>query len=212
MDISNKKRVELVELTRQYMEEWTRGERTDFWLGDDSENKALWPIVDYIDKQLDIAANMILAALPLHMLQEVKKEIPLDNFALMNGIGYIPQPKDFLKLEGIRLSSWTRNVFETCKVGTDEYLHQQNKYVRGISDKPKIGLAYGKLELYSIRPDDCVCYAYYIPRVKAEEVDEKLFPFVALQCAIKVEEIFGDTNKIQTLGADLQAMLATTEV
>lgn len=209
---NNPKRIELIEKTRLYLEEWTRGERTDFFLEDNSENRAFYPIVAYIDKNLDDGAEQILAALPLHKLQGCKKELDLTTYHYANGIGYIPMPADFVKLEGIRVSSWTKNVSETCKLGDDEYLIQQNLYARGVKDKPRVGLAYGELELYSVRPDDCVCYACYIPKKPAEQLDERLFPLIALQTAIIVEEIFGDTAKIQTLGAQLQAMLTTTNV
>jgi hypothetical protein len=211
-DLTNEARLRLIERTRLRMEEWTRGERTDFLLEEGSEDRAFYPIVRYIDEYLDEAACEVLSILPPHRLQECLKDIPLEGTECREGVGYIPMPEDWIKLEGLRLRSWTRTVSEVAKVGTDEWILQQHRHTRGIQDKPVVGLAYGKLEVYSMRSCDEVVYAKYVNARKAEECPEKMFPLISLQCAILTEGVFGDDYTVQRLQQQLQTMLETLNI
>ncbi len=211
-DLTNETRLSLIERTRLRMEEWTRGERTDFWLEEGSENRALYPIVRYIDEYLDEAAATVLSVLPPHRLQECLKDIPLEGTECREGVGYIPQPTDWIKLEGIRLRSWNRTVHEVVKVGTDEWTVQQHRHSRGIMDKPVVGLAYGKIEVYSMRGCDDVVYAKYVNARRAEEMPKGLHPLVSLQCAILTEGVFGDDATVQRLTAQRNDMLMTMNI
>lgn len=211
-DLTNETRRGIIERVRLRMEEWTRGERTDFLLEEGSEDRSFYPIVRYIDEYLDEAAGEVLTILPPHRLQDCLKEIPLEGTECREGVGYIPLPKDWIKLEGLRLRSWSRTVSEVVKVGTDEWTIQQHRHSRGIQDKPVVGLAYGKIEVYSMRSCDEVVYGRYVNARKAEDCPAALHPLIALQCAILTEGVFGDDATVTRLQGQLQTMLETLNV
>lgn len=201
-------RWELIERTRLRMEEWTRGERTDFVLDEDSENRAFYPIVRYINEYLDAATNEILAVVPTWRLHECAKDLDVDALEIRDGVGYVPCPEDFIKLEALKCRTWSRSVGNTDKQGTDSYTLQQNKHSRGIQDKPHVGLAFGNLEIYSMKDEDDLEFARYIYRHKAENTPRKLHDLITLQCAYTVEGVFGNTTAVQLLGTQLQTQIA----
>lgn len=202
-------RWDLIERTRLRMEEWTRGERTDFVLDDNSENRAFYPIVRYIDEYLDVATNEILAVVPTWRIHECSKDLDVSKLEVRGGVGYIPCPEDFIKLEALKCRQWTRAVGDTDKQGTDGYTLQQNKHSRGIQDKPHVGLAFGNLEIYSMKDKDDIEVARYIYKHKAEDTPRKLHDIITLQCAYTVEGVFGNATAVELLGTQLQTQLAT---
>lgn len=211
----NETRRKLIDKTRLRLEEWTRGERTDFLLETDSENRAFYPIVTYINEYLDEACNNVLTALPLHRLADVATDLDCSGFVVDKGIGYIPLPSDFIKLEGLQMKRWSRKCWSTLKVTDDEYKVQQYKHVRGISDKPQVAVAYGNLEIYSCCDTDTtddILYAKYIPMMKAENTPERLWGLITCMCAARVEGVFGDDEAVQRLNNQLQTMMTLEQV
>lgn len=238
-------RKELVERVRLRLEEHTRGEDTDFYLGDDEgENSAFYPIVTYINSLLDEAGREVLLMLPHHRLDIVAKNFNVSSidefeekdtyesidvfgtdevekyviddevsFSVEKGIGYLKLPNDFLKLYCFKMRHWSKDVFDTLKVGSDEYRHQTYIHSRGIEDKPQVAIAYGNLEIYSCRDTMTsadIERAKYIPSLSAEKIPTSLWDIVAINTAIKVEQVFGDDASVQRLQAQLQTQLQTS--
>lgn len=202
----------LIDKVRLRMEEWTRGEDTDFLLEND---KPFYPIVTYIDEYLDEAARKVLAMLPHHRLDKVAVDFDLTNFHVENGIGYIPLPSNFIKLFGIQMKCWSRALSETLKVTEDEYKIQQHRHSRGLQDKPQVAVAFGNVEIYSCRDNDdeeSVLMAKYIPIKKAEDLPEELDEFVTIVCASIVEKVFGDYNQAKVLDDEINVMLQLSNV
>lgn len=205
----------LIDKTRLRLEEWTRGEDTNFYLGENTENAAFYPLVTYINEYLDEATNNVLTALPLHRLSDVAVDFDRTGFYVDKGIGYLPLPPDFLKVEGLRMKNWTRNCYYTLKVTDEDYKVQQHKHVRGIKDKPQIAVAFGNIEIYSCCDTDTaqdIVYAKYIPMMKAEQTPERLWNLITLMCACRVEGVFGDDAAVQRLNNQLQTIMQLEQV
>lgn len=205
----------LIDKTRLRLEEWTRGERTDFWLGENSEDAAFYPIVSYINEYLDEATKQVLLATPLHRLSDVATDFDRRGFYVDKGIGYLPLPHDFLKVEGVQMKNWTRKCYATLKVTDEEYKVQQHKHVRGIKDKPQIAIAFGNIEIYSCCDNDNaedIIYAKYIPMLKAEETPDRLWNLLTCNCAEIVAGVLGDTSQQQILQQQFASMLELEQV
>lgn len=210
---ARKRRDRIVEMTRLRMEEWTRGERTDFYLDENSENKTYYPIVRYIEEWLDEATVELLSILPEHRLRDLVVDLPNEeSIEIERGVGYMDLPTDFVRLDGLRMSCWDRTVHDVLHVTDDEYKEQRYKYSRGIQVKPAVAVAYGKIEIYSMRKGDKVEYGKYVNKRVAEETPEWMWPLIAVQTAIIVEGVFGDTATVDVLNSQLQTLLTTLKV
>lgn len=200
------------------LEEWTRGEDTDFLLDEGSEDRAFYPIATYINEYLDEAARKVLTIVPHHRLDKVAKSLPLREVevdgetittlpVIENGVGYIPVPSDFIKLFGIRMKCWERAIADTLKVTDDEYKNQQFIHSKGIQSKPKVAVAFGNIEVYSCRDNEPVLFAKYIPIKKAEDLPVEFDELVTLVCASIVEKVFGEVQQSQLFDEQINVML-----
>lgn len=201
------RRNSLIEKTRLRLEEWTRGEDTDFLLEDD---KSFYPITKYVNEYLDEAATKVLSLMPHHRLGVVAKDFDLTDFKVEKGIGYIPIPSDFIKVFGIRMSDWEREIAIPLKITDEEYKIQQHRFSRGIQSKPHIAVAFGNVEIYSCKDtytSENVVDARYIGNMKAEELPDTFDDFVTLMCAAIVEEVFGNSAQSQILEGQLNTMM-----
>lgn len=201
------RRKSLIEKTRLRLEEWTRGEDTDFLLEEDA---AMYPIVKYIDEYLDEAAWKVLVLVPNHRLSAVAADFPLSTFNVVDGIGYIDLPSDYVKVFGIKMKRWERELTLPLKATDDDYKIQMHAHTRGIHVKPMIAVAFGKLELYSCKDTDTssdIEEAKYIKRIAAERMPSEFDELLTLICASIVEKVFGNIQQQQVFDQQIQLML-----
>lgn len=83
------------------------------------------------------------------------KAMDVSTFELRpDGVGTIEVPTDYGRLQELRLSCWSRSVYEAILPGTPQYRRQQNLVTRGGTVRPVVALVpkgEGRvLELYSV--------------------------------------------------------------
>jgi hypothetical protein len=172
------------------------------------------PIYSYIDKQLQESADEVLSFAPLHKLYPV---VLSDHTveASNDGTGVITVPQDFLRLHTLKMKEWSVPIHIAISVDHPLYRHQLNKYTRGHKDKPvavlnhimqqtpKVG--YNLLTYFSVEKDHTVEKLLYIKKFEmSDDYHDTVAELIALNCAKKVYEVFGNTEQVSLMTSEIQ--------
>ena len=174
----------------------------------------LKPIYDYVDKQLPIAANEVLLSAPLHKLYATAMPSPTSS-PNTDGTGVITLPQDFLRLHTLKMQEWSVPLHIAISVDHPLYRHQLNKYTRGHKDKPVAVLnhiiqplpevEYNLLTYYSVENNHTVDKLWYIKEFEmADEFNDTVAEMIALNCAKKIYEIYGNTEQVGLMTTEIQ--------
>lgn len=114
------------------------------------------------------------------------------------GIGSLPIPTDFIKINRFKMAAWQRPVTEAISEQSPEYAQQFNKYQRGGVAKPVVAIVSNgdkkTLEYYSVPASDTthkVKEASYIPHMLPENLPEHLIEPLAWLTAYTVFLVMG---------------------
>lgn len=177
------------------------------------------PIYDYVDEQLPIAANEVLLSAPIHKLYANILQSP-NASKKEDGTGDINLPHDFLRLHTLKMKEWSVPVHVTISMDHPLYRNQLNKYTRGHGDKPVAVLShvvtttpmvhYNLLTYYSVKTDHTVEKLLYIKTFDlADNYDSTVAEMIALNCAKKIYEIFGNAEQVTVMTSEIQNVLNT---
>lgn len=174
----------------------------------------LKPVYDYVDEQLPIAANEVLLSAPIHKLSSYEKRGAEVSTSNSNGVCVITLPSDFLRLTMVKLAEWSNPVSVPIAVDHPLYKQQYNKYTRGHQDKPVVAYvdkAGDKiLECYSYNKNTEVEVLSYIKKFNdKEEYHDTISELIALTCARKVFEVFGNAEQVTMMTSEIDNVLKT---
>lgn len=172
------------------------------------------PVYDYVDEQLPIAANEVLLSAPIHKLSATQADVSGINTLNANGVCTIALPDDYLRLVKVKLTEWSTPVSIPISVDHPLYRQQHNKYTRGHQDKPVVAYvevgSEKQLECYSYTKISTVESLWYIQKFdKENEYKDAIAELIALTCARKIFEIFGNTEQVTIMTAEVQTVLNT---
>lgn len=166
------------------------------------------PIASYIDSLLNESGDEVQMLLPLHLLTPTA--ISTTPVKGDDGVYRLELADTFLRLHSIKAPTWEREVNFAISTTNPEYQLQRNKFTRSGNAKPVVAIAHeggkNKLELYSI-PDTTLEKKYFIAKVAAENLPDKLSPYVVLMCAIKVLGALERPDLAKGLTAELADMI-----
>ena len=176
----------------------------------------LKPIYSYIDEQLSIAANEVLKIAPLSMIYPAFDD---EDMLLLDG-NELKVPDDFLRLYSIKASDWSRPVHTAITKEHPLYIQQHNPYTCGSKTKPVVvydGEVDGvnkTLKLYSTEVEDAdsIDFTYVRKFGDKESYSDSIAEAIALNCAKKVYEIYGNTEMATTMQSELTAVLNNMQV
>lgn len=147
-------------------------------------------------------------------LAYIPLNIPTDTTGNKPAPTYRVNYDDFIKVYSIRLPKWSRTIHDVITPDTDPLLYEQqgNPYLRGKIINPVVALAEGRLEMYSLvvpksEMTSTNTILRYVCKSKAEQVQDNLQPFIVMQCAIKMMEIYNRTEAIAILNEEFKTML-----
>jgi hypothetical protein len=174
----------------------------------------LKPVYDYVDEQLPIAANEVLLSVPIHKLYATAMSSPTSSPNL-DGTGVITLPQDFLRLHTLKMQEWSVPIHIAISVDHPLYRHQLNKYTRGHKDKPVAVLnhimqqtpivGYNLLTYFSVEKDHTVEKLLYIKKFEmSDDYHDTVAELIALNCAKKVYEVFGNTEQVSLITSEIQ--------
>ena len=174
----------------------------------------LKPIYDYVDEQLPIAANEVLLYAPIHKLSATQADVSGINTLNANGVCTITLPDDYLRLVKVKLTEWSTPVSIPISVDHPLYRQQHIKYTRGHQDKPVVAYvevgSEKQLECYSYTKISTVESLWYIQKFDVKnEYKDAIAELIALTCARKIFEIFGNTEQVTIMTAEVQNVLNT---
>jgi hypothetical protein len=168
----------------------------------------LKPVYDYVDEQLPIAANEVLLSAPIHKLYATTVSNPTSSNN-GDGTGTITVPVDFLRLHTLKMTEWSKPVHIAISIDHPLYRNQLNKYTRGHKDKPVVVLsnvgASSILTYYSVSKDHSVEKLMYIKKFsKDDSYHDTVAELIALNCAKKIYEIYGNTEQVTLMTSEIQ--------
>lgn len=179
----------------------------------------LKPVYDYVDEQLPIAANEVLLSAPIHKLYATTVSNPTSSNN-GDGTGTITVPVDFLRLHTLKMTEWSKPVHIAISIDHPLYRNQLNKYTRGHKDKPVVVLNrvtsslpkvnYNILTYYSVEEDHTVEQLWYIKKFgmtddeMTDEYNDTVAELIALNCAKKIYEIYGNTEQVTLMTSEIQ--------
>jgi hypothetical protein len=183
----------------------------------------LKPVYDYVDEQLPIAANEVLLSAPIHKLS-LTNLLSVDVSINSDGTGKIGLPNDFLRLALLKMKEWSIPLHIAISVDHPLYRLQFCKYTRGHIHKPvvvyqnataKIEHCDGDrcidkeysnyLEYYSVIKDHTVEQLSYIKKFnKTDNYHDTVAELIALNCAKKIYEIYGNTELVTLMTSEIQ--------
>jgi hypothetical protein len=174
----------------------------------------LKPVYDYVDEQLPIAANEVLLSAPIHKLSATQADVSGISTLNANGVCTIVLPDDYLRLVKVKLTEWSTPVSIPISVDHPLYRQQHNKYTRGHQDKPVVAYvevgSEKRLECYSYTKNSTVESLLYIQKFdEKNEYKDAIAELIALTCARKIFEIFGNTEQVTIMTAEVQNVLNT---
>ena len=168
----------------------------------------LKPVYDYVDEQLPIAANEVLLSVPIHKLfpTTLTSVTPTSN---QDGTGVIELPDDYLRLALLQMKEWSVPVHIAISADHPLYKHQFNKYTRGHQNKPVVVYSNNGskqyLEYYSVSNDHTVKTLSYIKKFSPNDnYHDTVAELIALNCAKKVYEVFGNTEQVSLMTSEIQ--------
>ena len=157
-----KTREEYIEAVKVKLEEISPFKEPDHFIDgtSDPDFDCVKPIVSYIEKNLDEAAQNCLRSLPLSLLH-ADIERKTDGFSVdVNGVGFITCIHANYRYVRFHHEALKRDITAFITSEDPLYLVQQNEHVRGGLAKPVAVLAsyaetgnyYGQIEIYSFKP------------------------------------------------------------
>lgn len=167
------------------------------------------PIYSYVNQSLAEAADEILRVVPINYLYPEEAHCCAHENK-DHKTGHIHQPEDYLRLHTLRMKSWEKSVHHTYAVDTPEWELQQNEWTRGSFTKPVVVYDAPFLCYYSVKESNqhIIEKFLYIPRFdKHSEYKEEVAELIAINCAKKVLEVFGNTEQINILTTELNSVL-----
>lgn len=172
------------------------------------------PVYDYVDEQLPIAANEVLLSAPIHKLSATQADVSGINTLNANGVCTIALPDDYLRLVKVKLIEWSTPVSIPISVDHPLYRQQHIKYTRGHQDKPVVAYvevgSEKQLECYSYTKNSSVESLWYIQKFdEKNKYKDAIAELIALTCARKIFEIFGNTEQVTMMTAEVQNVLNT---
>lgn len=157
-----KTREEYIEAVKVKLEEISPFDEPDSFIygTTDPDYDRVKPIVSYIEKNLDEAAQNCLRSLPLSLLHaDIDRKT--DGFSVdVNGVGFITGIHANYRYVRFLHAALKRDITAFITSEDPLYLVQQNEHVRGSLAKPVAVLAsyaetgnyYGQIEIYSFKP------------------------------------------------------------
>lgn len=140
-----------------------------------------------------------------------------------NGVGTIEVPANYGRLKELRLSCWSRSVYDTVDAESAAYRRQQNIVTRGGTVRPVVAIVpHGEgrmLELYSVPVWDSrvkVDRATYVAVPTIEGDDTKILvskdkeSVLCYMVAVRVARSYGNESAAQLLSSTLNEQMATT--
>lgn len=168
----------------------------------------LKPVYDYVDEQLPIAANEVLLSVPIHKLfpTTIPSVTPTSN---QDGTGVIELPNDYLRLALLQMTDWSVPVHIAISADHPLYKQQFNKYTRGHKNKPVVVYSNNGskqyLEYYSVTSNHTVKTLSYIKKFSPNDnYHDTVAELIALNCAKKVYEVFGNTEQVSLMTSEIQ--------
>ena len=156
-----KTREKYIEAVKVKLEEISPFKEPDHFIDgtSDPDFDCVKPIVSYIEKNLDEAAQNCLRSLPLSLLH-ADIERKTDGFSVdVNGVGFITGIHANYRYTRFRHDALKRDITAFITSEDPLYLVQQNEHVRGGLAKPVAVLASfhdgsnaGQIEIYSFKP------------------------------------------------------------
>lgn len=216
-------RQEYIDAVKVKIEEISPFDEPDSFIADDdSSANTVKPIISYIDKSLDEAAQNCLRSLPLSLLH-ADIERKTDGFSVdVNGVGFITGIHANYRYVRFRHEALKRDITAFITSEDPLYLVQQNEHVRGGLAKPVAVLAsyaetgnyYGQIEIYSFKPKMAAAFdpsdvstdfvLLYINTEKtagsdtAHPVQSPIEDLIVLECAKMVFAILGNFDGVKS--------------
>ena len=177
-------------------------------------NNDVKPIESYIQDTLDKAFDTVLMSVPLYLVRTTTKTPQTISVTVEDGVGYMDEPIDFLRLHTMMVDGWSRPVKGAISSENPIYLLQRDRYTRGGMVKPVVAVNDGKIELYSVPEDPDVTIFKYIPRTPAntQNFEDSLCDFLVHQDAIDILRIFEQFDKVSNLEKKLQELIIQQSV
>lgn len=153
------------------------------------------PIDAFISGLLDECAIDVLMHVDISRIDV--KSLNADSIGHDDGSGHVALPDDFIRLAKFKMTEWQRPVYEFA---TGALAHRQhNIYTRGGISKPVCVMGHrgGKrvLEYYSVKKNHTIEDFQYVPRMKAEDLNNDVLNVLIWICASKVLTIVGKINE-----------------
>ena len=217
-------RKEYIEAVKVKLEEISPFKEPDHFIDgtSDPDFDCVKPIVSYIEKNLDEAAQNCLRSLPLSLLH-ADIERKTDGFSVdVNGVGIITGIHANYRYVRFRHEALKRDITAFITSEDPLYLVQQNEHVRGGLAKPVAVLAsyaetgnyYGQIEIYSFKPKMAEAFdpsavstdfvLLYINTEKtagsdtAHPVQSPIEDLIVLECAKMVFAILGNFDGVKS--------------
>lgn len=124
---------------------------------------------------------------------------------------YMVLPSDFMRFVALRMSDWSRTLYEAIDIDDAKYLHQSSRFagIRGCAQKPVAALVPGgdglHLELYPHTTGGTVKLFLYMPYPKIENgsiaISERCYQAVVYTIAYMVLLTIGNAEQSNALAA-----------
>lgn len=219
-----KTREEYIEAVKVKLEEISPFDEPESFIdgASDPDFDCVKPIVSYIEKNLDEAAQNCLRSLPLSLLH-ADIERKTDGFSVdVNGVGFITGIHSNYRYVRFRHAALKRDITAFITSENPLYLEQQNEHVRGGLAKPVAVLAsyaetgnyYGQIEIYSFKPKmaeafdpSAVSTDFVLLYINTEKtagsdtlhpVQSPIEDLIVLECAKMVFAILGNFDGVKS--------------
>lgn len=209
---------ELIDRVKVKMEEYTPFAETTAIAASESMGFETKPIVSYIKRTIDEAANEMLMVLPLHLIRSEKMTI-IEQIRYTNGSGVIGLGENFLRVHRFKMKDWRTTLHHAEYEGSPIAQLQDNPYTRGRAYKPVL-VYHRSLDVFpknkSLSYYSCpagstqeIETAWQVSRFDKDDFQEDLTEFYALNCAKKVYDIYGMSDKSSLIGGELDKLIET---
>lgn len=178
------------------------------------------PLDYYIDKSLAEAANEVLWLIPVYIVGYKTADVTAVPDEEDNRIGTIKMPSDYLRLHTLRMQGWAKPVHIASPVDSPMSSAQDLFWTRGKKEKPVVivkgitqenGKDVATLAYYSVDASNehVIKELKYIPRFNEQnEYGKAVAELIALNCAKKIYEVYGNIEQVNTMTNEINAVLA----
>lgn len=183
-------------------------------------NNDVKPVESYIQDTLNKAFDDVLMFAPLHLVRTTVSTPNSISITVDDGVGYMNQPTDYLRLHTMLVKGWSRPVKAAISSEHPNYLLQRDSYTRGGCVKPVVAVNDSTIELYSVPDNPEVEVFKYIPRTTHTAIqgtnptqytddtfEDTLVEFLIYQDAINILRIFEQFDKAKTLEKKLEELV-----